>query len=341
MKYEGDVNYASNPYGTAPNRGGRRGLLGLGMAVVGIVAFAGAIVVTYGKGDRASSDGGPPLLTADGAPTKMRPEQPGGMEVPHQDKLVYERLNEHAAKPTVERLLPPPEEPLPRPVVTPQMPPPPAMPEVPAVAQLPPPPPGSTTTVPRLPDGQPAAGAEGQPVAPPPAVAAVPPATAPVAKAAPAVKPAPSTAAQPQPNAQQPGAPKAAPAAPVQTAALPSPPKPAPAPAAQTPAPQAAKPAPTPAAAPPAPAKAAGGGGGWRIQLASLRSEAEATAEWKRLSGRHPDALGGLSMQVVKADLGEKGVYYRVQGVGLNEDRAKAACAQLKAQSVGCVVVRP
>ncbi|MCW2243177.1 SPOR domain-containing protein [Azospirillum canadense] len=337
MKYEGDVNYASNPYGTTPNRGGRRGLLGLGMAVVGIVAFAGAIVVTYGKGDRASPDGGPPLLTADGTPTKMRPEQPGGMEVPHQDKLVYERLNEHGAKPQVERLLPPPEEPLPRPVVTPQMPAPPAMPEVPPVAQLPPPPPGATTTVPRLPDGQPAAGADGQAVAPPPAVAAVPPAPAPVAKAAPAAKPAPSPAAQPQPNA-----PKAAPAAPVQTAALPTPPKPT-APAAQAPAPQAAKPAPSPAAAPaapPAPAKAAGGGG-WRIQLASLRSEAEATAEWKRLSGRHPDALGGLSMQVVKADLGEKGVYYRVQGVGLNEDRAKAACAQLKAQSVGCVVVRP
>lgn len=338
MKYEGDVNYATNPYGTAPNRGGRRGLLGLGMAVVGIVAFAGAIVVVYGKGDHASPDGGPPLLTADATPMKSRPEQPGGMEVPHQDKLVYERLNERGAKTSVERLLPPPEEPLPRPVVTPQMPPLPAMPEVPAVGQLPAPPPGATTTVPRLPsEGEAPAtagampgamsGADSQPVTPPVVAAA------PVAKAAPppAAKPAPAPAAQAAP-------PKPAPAAPVQTATLAAPPKPA-VPPAQAPAPQGAKPAAAPAT-PPAPAKAASGGG-WRIQLAAVRSESEAASEWKRLTGRYPGALSGLSMQVVKADLGDKGIFYRVQGVGLDEAKAKEACAQLKAQSVGCVVVRP
>jgi len=322
MKYEGDVNYATNPYGTAPNRGGRRGLLGLGMAVVGIVAFAGAILVVYGKGDHASPDGGPPLLTADVTPMKSRPEQPGGMEVPHQDKLVYERLNERGARPNVERLLPPPEEPLPRPVVTPQMPPPPAMPDVPAVGQLPAPPPGATTTVPRLPSegeapvpGVAVPGADSQPV-PPPVVAAVPAPPPAAAKAAPppAAKPAPAPAAQA------------------------APPKPA-APPAQAPAPQAAKPAAAPAT-PPAPAKATSGGG-WRIQLAAVRSESEAASEWKRLTSRYPGALSGLSMQVVKADLGEKGIFYRVQGVGLDEAKAKEACAQLKAQSVGCVVVRP
>ena len=315
MKYEGDVNYATNPYGTAPNRGGRRGLLGLGMAVVGIVAFAGAILVTYGKGDHASPDGGPPLLTADTTPMKSRPEQPGGMEVPHQDKLVYERLNDRGSKSQIERLLPPPEEPLPRPVVAPQLPPSLALPEAPAVAQLPP---GSTTTVPRLPG-------EG-PDAPPPAAAALPaPAPPPVAQAPasapkappPAVKPAPVQQAQTQP-------------APSVQAAAPAKPQPAPPPQAAAPAPQSA----------PAPAKA-GGGGNWRVQLAAVRSEAEAATEWKRLTSRYGAALGGLSMQVAKADLGEKGVFYRIQGVGLDEERARSVCSQLKAQNVGCVVVRP
>ncbi|AWJ86295.1 SPOR domain-containing protein (plasmid) [Azospirillum sp. TSH58] len=317
MRYEGDVNHASDPYGTPPQRGGRRGLLGLGLAVVGIVAFAGAIVVVYGGGSRGTPDGAPPLLMADSAPTKARPEQPGGMEVPHQDKLVYERLNDRGSKSQIERLLPPPEEPLPRPVVAPQVPPSPTLPEAPAVAQLPPPPPGSTTTVPRQ-DGEGAPPPAAAP-APPPAVAALP-------------APVPAT---PAPKAAPPPAAKPAPAPP---AAAPKPP-PAP-PVAAAPAPQPA-PAPAPALAPaPAPAKASNGGN-WRVQLAAVRSEAEASTEWKRLTSRYGAALGGLSMQVAKADLGEKGIFYRIQGVGLDEERAKSVCAQLKSQNVGCVVVRP
>ncbi|TWA70787.1 sporulation related protein [Azospirillum baldaniorum] len=317
MRYEGDANYASDPYGTPPQRGGRRGLLGLGLAVVGIVAFAGAIVVVYSGKGQSTPDGGPPLLMADSAPTKARPEQPGGMEVPHQDKLVYERLNDRGSKSQIERLLPPPEEPLPRPVVAPQLPPSPTLPEAPAVAQLPPPPPGSTTTVPRQDsEGAPPAAAP----APPPAVAALP---AP-APAAPAPKPQPAPpAAKPAPAPPQAQTPPQTPPA--------AAPKPQPAP------PVAAAPAPQPA---PAPAKASGGGN-WRVQLAAVRSEAEASTEWKRLTSRHGAALGGLSMQVAKADLGEKGIFYRIQGVGLDEERAKSVCAQLKSQNVGCVVVRP
>ncbi|NUB30155.1 SPOR domain-containing protein [Azospirillum brasilense] len=307
MRYEGDANYASDPYGTPPQRGGRRGLLGLGLAVVGIVAFAGAIVVVYGGKGQSTPDGGPPLLMADSAPTKARPEQPGGMEVPHQDKLVYERLNDRGSKSQIERLLPPPEEPLPRPVVAPQVPPSPTLPEAPAVAQLPPPPPGSTTTVPRQ---------EGEGALPPAAAPAPPPAVA--------ALPAPAPAA-PAPKAAPPPAAKPAPAPPAAA------PKPQPTP------PVAAAPPPQPA---PAPAKASGGGA-WRVQLAAVRSEAEASTEWKRLTSRYGAALGGLSMQVAKADLGEKGIFYRIQGVGLDEERAKSVCAQLKSQNVGCVVVRP
>lgn len=304
MNLDHDVHYSTGTYGhVAPPRR-RRGLLGYVLPVIGIAAFAGAVVVVYGGGSGSGGiGGGPPLIEADATPTKLRPEEPGGMEVPHQDKLVYERLHNGAPKPTVERLLPPPETPLPRPVVTPQLPPPVPMPTPPGLAQVIPPPPQTAPT--------PELFAETSP-APPPAAAA----------------PAPRVQAAPPPAATQPAPrPQAAPP-PAQAAA---PPKPAPAPA-QTAA------LPPPAATP---AKPAGGSGNWRVQLASVRSEGEAQSEWKRLQSRYGDALGGLSMSVVRADLGEKGVYYRVQGTGLDEERARSVCNQLKAQNVGCVVVRP
>ena len=52
-----------------------------------------------------------PLIRADERPTKVRPERPGGMEIPDRDKLIY-----HPTRPVVEHLLPGPEKPLPRPV---------------------------------------------------------------------------------------------------------------------------------------------------------------------------------------------------------------------------------
>ena len=356
MKYDGDVNYAANPYGMPPRQSAnRRGLLALGFAVVGVVTFAGAAVVGLRGPSRLSGDG-PPLLTADAGPSKARPDQPGGMEVPHQDILAYERLRDHdgGRGNQVERLLPPPEVPLPRPVVTPQIPAVVPLPSVPSVAQLPP---GSTATVPR--DNVAAAVAAAAPLAAPEPAPGLPAATTatspagqvPVAQT-PSVQTPASVAAKPQQPAAAPAKPAPAPQQQVASAAKP----PAP-PAQQNAAPSMgqliakleaaslptapAKAAPQPAKPAAAPAAAAGGSGGWRVQLASVRSEGEAAAEWRRLAGRHPDALGGLSMQVAKVDLGEKGIFYRVQGAGADEARAKSACAQLRAQNVGCVVVRP
>ena len=345
MRYDGDVNYAANPYGMPPRQAAnKRGLLALGFAVVGVVAFAGTAVVALRGPSRLSGDG-PPLLTADATPAKSRPDQPGGMEVPHQDILAYERLRDHdgGRGNQVERLLPPPEVPLPRPVVTPQMPAVVPLPSVPSVAQLPP---GATATVPR--DSVAAAVAAAAPLAAPepaPGLSATDPAAAaPVqtqttqAPSSVAAKPLPP-AAPPKPVVQQQAS----------TAKPPAPP-----PVQQTAAPsmgqliaklEAASLPAAPSKAAPQPAKAApavvGGSGGWRVQLASVRSEGEASAEWRRLAGRHPEALGGLSMQVAKVDLGPKGIFYRVQGAGADEARAKSVCAQLRAQNVGCVVVRP
>ncbi|AIK95776.1 SPOR domain-containing protein [Candidatus Odyssella acanthamoebae] len=53
----------------------------------------------------------PPILMADESPYKVRPEHPGGITIPHQDKLIYGRIAPHSPQ-TPERLLPQPEQPI-------------------------------------------------------------------------------------------------------------------------------------------------------------------------------------------------------------------------------------
>ena len=60
-----------------------------------------------------------PLVRADPGPVKVRPENPGGMQVPDQDKLVYDRMRGDEKPAQVERLLARPEPPLPPPTATP------------------------------------------------------------------------------------------------------------------------------------------------------------------------------------------------------------------------------
>ena len=81
------------------------------------VAVLAASIYAYDLGFRHGARHAPPLIAADPSPTKAPPDSPGGIEIPHQDKLVYRRLataREPAAT-VPETLLPPPEEPLPRP----------------------------------------------------------------------------------------------------------------------------------------------------------------------------------------------------------------------------------
>ena len=79
---------------------------------------------------------------------------------------------------------------------------------------------------------------------------------------------------------------------------------------------------------------------GFGIQLASLRSEDGARATWKRLLAAHPDLLGGLAPFVERADLGDKGVYYRLQAGSLsNLSDAQDLCGKLKDLNVGCLPI--
>jgi len=84
-----------------------------------------------------------------------------------------------------------------------------------------------------------------------------------------------------------------------------------------------------------------GSTGGWRIQIASVKSEDIAKSTWARLQAAHGDVLANLRMQPTKVDLGDKGVWYRVQAGPLDEKQAHTVCGTLKTRKSDCVVVAP
>ena len=47
-----------------------------------------------------SKDGQPPLITADSGPVKVEPVNPGGAEIPNQNKQIYERSPEAPVGPS-------------------------------------------------------------------------------------------------------------------------------------------------------------------------------------------------------------------------------------------------
>ncbi|WP_291685790.1 SPOR domain-containing protein [Bradyrhizobium sp.] len=82
-------------------------------------------------------------------------------------------------------------------------------------------------------------------------------------------------------------------------------------------------------------------GGGYVVQVSSQRSEADAQASFRALQGKFPAVLGTHSPLIKRADLGEKGVYYRamVGPFGTSEE-ASQLCGNLKSAGGQCVVQR-
>jgi cell division septation protein DedD len=77
----------------------------------------------------------------------------------------------------------------------------------------------------------------------------------------------------------------------------------------------------------------------FHIQLAALKSEAEANKAWTRILAKHNDVLGALTVHIVRADLGSQGIYYRVQaGPFADKASAKAACDKLKSGGQQCLI---
>ncbi|MGE5478317.1 MAG: SPOR domain-containing protein [Bacteroidales bacterium] len=313
-----------------------RSYLTLGVAVVAV----GAIVATglHFMGGKRAGGPGIPVIKADERPIKIRPDDRGGMQVPNQDKLVYERMEqgegEGAGAPQVERLLPSPEQPQ-VPVKGAAVPDPQARPAGTEVLRPAQPvntrPPAAVAEAPKPVVPPPVAPAPVQPVVQAPVQPAPLPATGGYVptQARGGATPAPAPAAPPPP------------AAPAKIAAAPAP-APAPAPAA----------APKPAAAPPAPAAApvaaaapvvapkALAGGDWLIQLGALRTAPDADKEWGRIQRANHDLLATLKPDVVRVELGEKGTFWRLRAGPLSEQAAKQLCNELKARNQGCIIAR-
>jgi len=311
---------------------------------VGVVAIAGvlalAVVGTAGAfGYRAlfGSSGSPqppPVIKADAGPNKIVPA-PAGKDS-QANKLITERVNERGQS---ERLVSREEQPIDKPTTVvlsqPQQ-------QLPMGSGVVGSEPKKVRTIAIHPDQVADASAPGvSPLAAAPRAAAAPAAraSAPPARAATSTTADAEDDAAPAPAARSavrqtapasgngplslnPDASAAAraPAAPARTAAVAPPAQPA----------------------QPAPAASSGTAGpGSYVQVSSQRSEAEAQSAFRSLQAKYPNQLGGRQLQILKADLGAKGTYYRAAvGPFGNANEAAELCSSLKSAGGQCLIQR-
>ena len=244
----------------------RRGtILTMMVSIAAIASFGSVVWWAHNQDVRAGGKGLEPLVVqAPTTPTRVKPENPGGLVPPDQDKEVYNLISPGAVPTQPEKLLPGP-------------------------------------TTPRLPAGG-----------------------------------MPTPSGPKEPEAAKTPTPVQAPASP--PVSTPAPP---PNPPTVTQAPSS-----TPASES-SPSIASliegmsGASGGWRIQIASVKSEDVAKSTWARLQAAHGDVLASLRMQPARVDLGEKGVWYRVQAGPLDEKQAHNVCSTLKTRKTDCVALPP
>jgi len=276
-------------------------------ALLGAIALGGALAYAYKQSGGGMANGETPIVTADARPVKEAPDQPGGKEFSHKNKLIYDRLT-NGDQPESERLVPRQED-----VAVPALPPASATAGLPAaVASTDLANPATTQSV----DG---AEDDGGPrkvktlvVRPDGSVEAPPAGAAEAAAAEAAAAPAQAApaAAMPVPAAAMP----APAAAPQQLAAVDPKPAPAPAPAANT---------------------------KYVVQVGSKKSQTDALASFADIQQKYPKLLSNYRPIVQKANLGSKGTWYRLR-VGPIDDKSEAykLCGQLKSQGLpDCLVM--
>jgi cell division protein FtsN len=347
------------------------------------IAAGGAWGVTdYLSGEPTAVEGPVPIVTAEAEPYKVRPDDPGGLEVPDRDKLIYETLTASEPEEAPEQLLPPPEEPV-------------APPEPEEVV--------AEVADPNALDPDRAAGTSDVEAAPP-----VPVTVEPISESAEGTEEpeallvaedegdeAETVAAEDPDEQADAGAPSDAEIVMASTGSgadgtSPADEEPVPAieaeavietsgagesdpdvdsravdastgavaddQSADVPTPSAkptvvaeeepSDPAPTPEpttvarADATAPVVASASDAPFLVQLGAVPVRASAARQWERLKSKHPDILSSLSPAIVQADLGEKGIWYRLRA-GPFADRASAdgVCERLKARDLGCFVV--
>jgi cell division septation protein DedD len=283
--------------------------IGAGVLALALIVLGALVIVSSSRGPDAPKDTAQlPVIHAEEKPFKVRPENPGGMDIPHQDKLIYKRLRGEERPIKVERLLSEPEKPLPPPEPAP---PPEAVSPGAAPVEAGETDPAAVDAIERSivergliapPNGEADAGGEEEGMLPDEAAASDASATA----AIPVPRPRPSTRSG-------------------ETAALAPPTAPS-----------------APAATAPAAPPAAAASGSFRIQLGAYASAEKVDAEWRRLQAQHPGLLGALKPESSRVEVPDRGTLYRLRAGPIEgEDRARALCQDLVRRGAGCLVVQP
>ncbi len=301
--------------------GGKRlGAAPLAVAGLAVLALGGLVFYAYNEGIREGTEVAAPIVTPEG-PAKVKPEDPGGLAVPHQDKTVYSVVqgSDDVRPEKVETLLPPPEEPL-------------APPQAEPAVERSAPPAGDSETIlaqkPAVPTIQPPPLPEGTLTAPEGPVVLSQETAEQVAAAQAETKTDSGTAKTAE----------------VQEAEKPKAVQPKTATAEKKPAPAQNKAEPVQLAAAPAalPNATAALTSAWRVQVGAVRSEAAAEKEWARLQGRNKDLLGNLNLQIQSVEVKGKGMFYRIRGGPLDtKAAADGLCTKLKAKKVACLTIKP
>lgn len=107
-------------------------------------------------------------------------------------------------------------------------------------------------------------------------------------------------------------------------------------------APEEAAPAPEPVlVAEPEPAFALDPSGAFLVQIAALRTEEAAETAWSREITQYPALFEGVEKRVQRADLGPKGVFYRLRaGAFPTRAAAREFCDALENAGKACIVVQ-
>lgn len=338
--------YAEDDMPDLEPRRSRKGLWAAAAVIaVGVLGVGGTMLL---RGGSATNNGQPPVIAADSGPVKVEPTNPGGTEIPNQNKQIYERSAEAPQGQT--KLVDNQEQPvdiqqaarsmpvrgvspgpgagtgevapaptgaersivMPEPALTP-------MPAVPGLGE-----PRKVRTVAIRPDGTPAQAA----------AAADANGSKPLATGS-----APSRSIAGNPGSMNLPSAAAAPQSPAKAQERATTP-----PAATTPAaPMRLASAPPAAAAPPAaPANAAirAGTGDFVVQLGAPGSEAEAKATFAALQRKYPQQLNGQSPIIRKTELAGGKTVYRLRVGPYSRDGATSMCSQLQAAGGQCFIAK-
>lgn len=310
----------------------RRGIWTAAALVAVAVIGVGAALALRSGGSSTGTNGQPPVIKASDEPTKIAPVNPGGTEIPNQNKQIYERAGAGAGEET--KVVSREEQPV----------------DVQQAARMMPPRPGS----------QASDTTSGALSASEPGLVAVPPVpglgeprrvrTVTIRPDGTPVLPGGQAAAPARPAASAPAAPQmaAAPQSPAMvTGSAPAPARPAATPprsesatpAATTPAPtRTASLDPAPAAAAAAPRTVAGGG--FVVQLAAPGSEAEARATFAALQRKYPQQLGGQSPIVRRTELAGGKTVFRLRVGPYSREDAASMCSGLQAAGGQCFIAK-